>query len=765
MATLDQDREALAASRKIRRGAMTLADAAAYLPIQDMPQADTSDMEQGPEDDAMSFQDAQQVMFSRQGIASDATPEIMSATSEDAMAATVPGLSAPIDESWLSRFVRWADPNSAINIALELDESKLGEIGMAVVEEARIDEVSREEWLSDARKGLDMALQKSAEKSYPWPRASNVVFPLITQAADQFAARAYPAIVQNRNVVKGAVIGDDDGDEAQVDPVTGQPMGEAVPAGAKAARAQRIGDHMSYQFLEEMPEWEEETDKLINILPIVGCQFRKTYWDPAEARIKSLRISHEDLIVNYWARSMETAPRITEVLRLYPYEIEEHKNSNYFVDQDYALDATAGIDKQHPVTFYEQHRRYDLDGDGYPEPYIVTVHKETMKVARIVARWDQMEGIDFAGDEIAKINPVHYYTKYDFLPNKEGGLYGMGFAHNLKTLNEAVSSTLNMLIDAGHLQNTGGGFVGKGLGMMSGAVRFRPGEYKVVNAAGQDIRNSIVMMDHRGPSPVLFQLLGMLIEAGKDISSVKDVMTGEVRAQTMSPTVFMALVEQGLKVFTAIYKRVHRSLKAEFAKVYRLNRIHLPANTGFRVGDAMMEVSKADYEAGAAVVPFSDPTMVVDAQKMARTQVLAEFKDDPMMNGLEIRKRILDAAAIDDPDEVLKGEPAPNPEMLAKVAELKIRELEARTRFMVGFTQSLKNLADADAAVAAPFQQWAAMQMQQVQNEYERTVAAGSGSPAENAPGGPAGGAGTDGGPVGAMAPPPGNEGVPPILG
>lgn len=725
-----------------------------------------------PEDFDMS--DMQQGMFSRYGLGSEGQqPDIVEGVHTMHTPGPPPemGLSAPIEEDWITKFHRWADPSGAINIAAELDESELAGIAMRVIEEARIDDDSRDEWLQAAKKGLDLAMQKARISNYPWPSSSSVVYPLITQAADQFAARAYPAIVANRNVVKGSVIGDDKGVKKPADPMSammghngGPPVDEwLIEPGAKAARAKRIGDHMSYQFLEEMPEWEEETDKLINILPIAGCVFRKTFWCPVDQRIKSLLVQPENLIVNYWAKSMETAPRITEKIKLYPYEVEENKNSGFFLDVDYGISTEANNDRDAPVEFYEQHRRLDLDKDGYAEPYIVTVAKDSMKVARIVARWEQKRSFKVNPDRsVRKIEPTHYYTKYDFMPNKEGGIYGHGFAHNLRTLNEAINTTLNMLIDAGHLQNTGGGFIGKGLGMMSGQVKFSPGEYKVVNSAGQDIRNSIVMMEHAGPSPVLLTLLGNLIEAGKDISSVKDVMTGEVRAQTMSPTVFMAMVEQGLKVFTAIYKRVHRALRAEFQKVYRLNRLHLDEKAEFKVGEEWLTVTRADYEEGAAVIPFSDPSMVVDAQKMARTDVLAQFKDDPLMNGKAIRKRILEAATIENPEEVMETEPAPNPDLLLQLAEMERKRLIDKADFMVKVTQALKNMADADSKVNEPFQNWAAMQMQGLQNEYERNE---SQSEPADGPEGPGGGEGADPGPMGDMAAPPDDQGATPLPG
>lgn len=638
-------------------------------------------------------------------------------------AAAIPAQPA---ESAIQKLIRWSDPKCP-NIAEEIrngenGDSILNDIANRVVTEAEIDENSRTEWLDTAKAALDLAMQKAEPKSTPWPKASNVIYPLLTEAADQFAARAYPSIIQNRQIVKAAVVADDEG-YAPIDPRTGGPMMNTqvqppepawVPGkepGAKAARAQRIAEHMSWQLLEEMPEWEEETDLLLHVLPVVGCEFRKTYFDPIEGRNCSVRVSAFDMIINYKARSIRSTPRVTEILSLYPYEIEENKRSGYFLDIDYGSSDEMSQDPDVPHAFYEQHRRWDLDGDGYAEPYIITVHKGSQRVARIVARYDA-DGIKFSGPpnapKLVKIMPVHYYTQYNFLPNKAGGIYGWGFGHLLKSMNDATSTVLNQLIDAGTLQNTGGGFVGRGLSLQSGDLKFKPGEYKVVNALGSSVRDAVVPFKHNPPSEVLFKLLGLLIEAGKSISSVKDVLTGEVRAQTMSPTVFMALVEQGLKVFTAIYKRVHRRLKDEFEKIVRLNRIYLEQQTSYKVGNEWKKITRADYtEPGSGVEPISDPTMVADAQRMARSEFLMQFKDDPMLNGLEIRKRALVAANIENVEALLIMKPAPNPEVMLKTVELELKAVTARAQALVYMTQAIKNLAEADAKVMEPFQTWA----------------------------------------------------------
>jgi chaperonin GroES len=363
-----------------------------------------------------------------------------------------------------------------------------------------------------------------------------------------------------------------------------------------------------------------------------------------------------------------------------------------------------------------------LDGDGYPEPYIVIVHVDSMKVARITANYesDKIQADALTG-KIKSIPAVAYYSQYTFLPNVEGGIYGHGWAHYLLGLNQAINTTLNMLFDAGHQQVAGGGFIGKGLSLHSGEVRFRPGEYKMVNVPGSTVRENVVPLEHKGPNAALITLLTMLIESGKDISAIKDILTGEIKAQTMSPTVFTALVEQGLKVFTAIYKRIFRALKAELEKLYRLNSIHLPEKKTFTVADKSVTITRSDYEQDNGIEPVADPGMVVDAQKLARAEVLGQFKDDPMMNGREIRLSMLRAANIEDPDKYLAGDPAPNPEMIVAAGQLEINRMVAKSEVIKNIATALKAMAEADEKVTAPFSPWITAQIGGLQSAVEGT--------------------------------------------
>ncbi|MCF4166344.1 co-chaperone GroES [Zavarzinia compransoris] len=562
------------------------------------------------------------------------------------------------------------------------DDGELGRIGQEVKRGYDIDEASRADWKLRIERATKLAMQIAEEKSFPWPGAANVKYPMLTTAAIQFNARSYPAIVQGRDVVKPQVTGAD-------------------RDGQKIKRAQRIAEHMSYQLTTEMVEWEEDTDRLLVMLPIVGCLFRKTWFDPVEGRPMSMMVPPEDLVVNYKAKSLDSVPRISQVIRLYPNEVVERQRRGIYRDVALAKPQD-GDDDDAPMTFIEQHCRLDLDDDGYSEPYIVTIHEESTTVVRIAPRFDR-EGVTMGRDgRVIAIAPVQYFTKYGFIPSPDGGFYDVGLGLLLDPINETSNAVINMLLDAGTLDNAGGGMIGKGLRIKERDSSTAPGVWLPVESDGSALKDNIVPWPHKGPSPVLFQLLGMLIEAGKDIASVKDVLTGEQQQSNVPATTTLALIEQGMKVFTAIYKRIHRSLKQEFAKLYRINRLYVSPQAYANVLDEPAD-PQADYRGGDCdVVPVSDPTIVTDMQRLGRAQFLMQFSGDPLIDQVEIRKRVLAAASIEDAEKLLKppGPMPPPPDLVRAESDAKrvqIEAIEAMAKIALMRAQAVKALADAEA--------------------------------------------------------------------
>jgi len=581
-----------------------------------------------------------------------------------------------------------------INLVDELDPDQVKKIGMEVVRGYDQDKGSRAEWERLMEKAMELAMQVHKEKSWPWPKAANVKYPLLTTAAIQFSARAYPAIVQGEQVVKGMFLGPDQG-------------------GTKADRAIRIGQHMSFQLLQQIDGWDEDTDRLLLQMSIVGCAFRKTYFDPAEGHPCSELVPAKYVVYDH-CTPWRDLKRISQYMLLTRNDVIERMRGELFSEVQLTQPMGEADDPESPFEFIEQHCWYDLDGDGYKEPYVVTVVKETSEVARIVARFDE-DGILINGKgEVSKITPVSYWTKYPFMPNPDGGSYDVGLGILLNSMNESVNTVLNQLLDAGTLANTGGGFIGKGLNLKGGSARFTPGEFKPVDMSGGKIAESIYHMQFPGPNAVLFQLLGMLIEAGKDISSVKDIMLGDQQVNQTATTT-LALIEQGQKVFSAIFKRVHRSLGEEFQKLFRLNRLYLKPQDYFRFQDKALPIYLEDYQGdGTDVAPVSDPSLVSDTQEMMRAEaMMGQFKGDPFINQVELRRKYLKAMKEQDIDKLLiTNPPAPPPDPKALEVEANIKAQQVKVN-----SEAEKGMAEIDkiAAETANIQADTALKLAQAQ--------------------------------------------------
>lgn len=597
-------------------------------------------------------------------------------------------------EALLRQLIDWAD---SVNVADDLDDDIIASIGAKVVAEFGIDHASRAEWESKAKKSLERAKMKTSTKTYPFAGASNVKYPLLATAALQFAARAYPAIVDGQKIVKGQIIGEDAGvpvmgpdGQPAVDPQTGEPQWKVKP-GAKKAKAERISKHMSHQLINEMPDWEEDTDALVHQLPIIGCAFRKVWHDSTLNRRRSEMISAIDFVVNQKTRSLDTAPRGTHCYTLYPHEIEERQADGAFLDCDLGIANGAGDDTEAPHDFLEQFRFLDLNEDGYREPWIVTVHKDTSKVVRIVANYDPAK-LALRDDRLARIERYNMYVKYPFFRDPEGGFYDLGFGELLETLSEVIDSTLNQMLDAGHLQNSGGGFIGSGLRLKKAQLRFAPGQYHVVDAPGQKVREAIYNMEHPGPSSVLFQLLGMMVESGKEIANIKDILTGSQNSQTPATTT-LAMIEQGMKVYTSIYKRLYRSLKKEYTLLFELNAKHLDEQNYFTVMDDQLAVSRSDYDSASFdVFPVADPNVVTDAQKMARAQVYLEVSQHPMVNGHEAMKRFFEAMGAEQIEAILPPPQPPSPPPPPNPDETKLAIEKEKTALQMQLTEKKHEL-------------------------------------------------------------------------
>lgn len=602
----------------------------------------------------------------------------------------------------------------AVNLCDRFTAKDLQTIGAEVFNGYERDKWSRQKWERRTQAAMDLALQVQKAKTFPWPDCANIAFPLITIAALQFHSRAYPALISGTDVAKCRVIGED-------------------PTGAKTARAGRISMHMSWQVLEEDKGWEEGQDRLLINLPIVGTVFKKSFYNSEKAIVTGEVVLAYDLVLDYYAKSLDACPRMTHQISMFRNGIYSRVKKGVFRDvleEGWYMQPPATVSDQNqsrvdnrqgktppesdmttPFLMLEQHVNMDLDGDGYAEPYIITIESTSQSVLRIVTGFDQeADVLRNSKGEVIEVQRLEYFTRYEFIPSPDGGIYGIGFGVLLGPLNESTNSIVNQLIDAGTMAITRGGFLGRGAKIRGGVYTFSPLEWKRVDSTGDDLRKNIVPLDVPEPSAVLFQLLSLLINYVNRIAGTTDPMVGENPGQNTPAENMRTMIAEGSKIYSAIFKRVWRSMKQEFKLRYILNGIYMPLRKGFGEGQFVL---REDYLGNPdEVVPAADPNITSDNMMLTQAQFLAQRASSvPGYNPGAVERRLLKVMKVDGIDQIYPGVEktgAPK-DVKIQIQELKNeqsnRELEAeQMRWMIELQEEFRINTAEIAKIAAEIQ-------------------------------------------------------------
>ncbi len=534
------------------------------------------------------------------------------------------------------------------NIAADLHKDDLKKIAEDVTSRRTFDQQSRRKWEHITKKVIKLASLEKERKDTPFENASNFKHPLIATAVIQLAARLYPEIVRNGEVVKTAVLGDD-------------------PDNTKHQVARVIADHMNYQFLIENGYFKQLLDKVLNAYGLVGVTFVKTYYDPIKLRNINEFIPYQDIVLNSEMKSLEDARRVTHVLRMHKNEILEQIRYGVFNEiDDRLLDVeTVQYEGKEDQEVLEQHRYLDLDGDGYEEPYIVTVLTQSQEVLRIVARFDP-DGIKKnSKGKVICIKPIHYFTDFHCMPNPDGSFYSLGLGHLLYNMTHTVNTLVNQQIDAGTLANLQTGFFGSDIRIKGGDLKVTMGQYTKLNTAlNGKISDSIHPLTFKDPSPVLLQLLGIILAGAKELVSLTDTNMGQAQVQNVASSVMAAQLQEGTKVMSGIQDRTNRSLQSLFDKNYRLNSIFLDPQTQFALPGKQQGISAEDYKDTAIMIkPVADPNLSSSSERQRKAQAILEFGQNPLlaphMNGYGVGQYVCDAFDLDNPAQLLQP-PDPN---------------------------------------------------------------------------------------------------------
>jgi chaperonin GroES len=497
------------------------------------------------------------------------------------------------------------------NVAELLDGVALTVIANEVVHGYEIDEDSRMEWKDRLNKAMEIYNQNCEPKTEPWEGASNVKYPLIAEAAIGYSSRTLPELIRNDRIVKTVITGND-------------------PQELKLHRGENTAKYVSYQLLVESDDWQDGLDHSLQMLAVQGILFKKTYYCPIEEEIRSEICVPDYIVVNYATKSLTKAARITHIMQMRQNDIIERQRSGIFCS-DIELNKLLPESLENPqdndyeIEILEQHCWLDLDGDGYREPYIITVHKNSRTVLRIVNRFDEIKLTD--SGKVKKITATNYFTDYHFIRSGDGGYYSIGFGLLLYPLNSTINTLFNQLIDAGTLSVTQGGFIGRGLRIRNGNLSIKMGEWKVVDAAsGVDLQKSIVPLPTREPSDTLFKLLSLLMQIGENLASTTDISRGQQPAQNVAQGTINTLVDQSTKIFAAINKRYYRSLQKELKKIFILNGKYLK-NSKYRevLQDPQANVKDDFNMTTLTVYPVADPDMSSENKRLNRAIILQQL--------------------------------------------------------------------------------------------------------------------------------------------
>jgi hypothetical protein len=502
------------------------------------------------------------------------------------------------------------------NLADIMDERELDSLGNELIADFEKDQRDRREWIQTYVEGLKLLGLRYEERTEPWQGACGVFHPMLTESVVRFQAEGIMETFPAAGPVKTKVIG------------------RETPETEESAL--RVQNDMNYQLTEVMTEYRPEHEKMLWSLPLAGSAFKKVYYDPSKGRQMAVFIPAEDIVVPYGASNLETAERVTHVMRKTENEIIKLQEAGFYRDVDlgqpgYELD---DIEKQKAeengmsaiqddrYRILEMHVDLNLKGfehkdkkgreTGIALPYVVTVEKGTGTVLAVRRNW-------YEEDEL-HLKRQHF-VHYQYIPGF--GFYGYGLIHLIGGYAKSATMLIRQLVDAGTLSNLPGGLKARGLRIKGDDTPIQPGEFRDVDVPSGSIRDNILPLPYKEPSQVLFALFQNIVEEGRSFASSGDMNVSDMSAQAPVGTT-LALLERQLKVMGAVQSRMHFTMKQEFKLLKVIIADYTPEEYDYEPEDGDRKAKKSDYDA-VDVIPVSDPNAATMAQKIVQYQAALQL--------------------------------------------------------------------------------------------------------------------------------------------
>jgi hypothetical protein len=559
----------------------------------------------------------------------------------------------PVEELLSDEQIEETDDEFYRNLADEIDDDVLQDISQEVYDNFVADKDSRGEWESMFERGFDLLGLKLEEASEPFEGACTAVHPVLIESVVKFQSKATQELFPASGPVKSQIIGD--------------------VSEEKEDQAQRVEEFMNYQVTDQMSEYFDEFERMLFHLPLIGSAFKKIYFDSGLNRPVSEFVPIDQFYVSYYATDLRRADRYTHVIYRSPVEMRRDIAAGMYADVDLpeasapessvmsqkmdnimGLSPSGNNDPQYVLL--EQHCYLDLEGFEDEEdialPYIVTIEEKSRNILSIRRNYDK--------DDPRKEKKI-FFTHYRFVPGF--GFYGLGLIHFLGNLTMTATAAMRSLVDAGQFANLPGGFKAKGLRIVGDNAPISPGEFKEVEATGNDISKMIINLPYKEPSQTLLQMLNFVTAtAQKFADSTEQVIADGVNYGPVGTT--MALLEASSKFFSAIHKRLHKSQKEEFKLLGRINYEYLPDESMCDIPNGTLKVFRSDFDGRIDIVPVSDPNIPSSAHRMMMAQLalqLSQSSPPGMFDIEELNRTILNAANIPNIDKIMPSKPKPVP--------------------------------------------------------------------------------------------------------
>jgi hypothetical protein len=542
------------------------------------------------------------------------------------------------------------EPEFGANLAEYIDHSTLATIASDLIEDFQADKLSRKDWEKTYMEGLDLLGLKFEDRTEPWDGACGVFHPMLTDSIVRFQAQTIQEIFPASGPAKTTVVGKLTAD--------------------KTKQAGRVREYMNYSATKRMPEYRNETERLLFSLPIAGSSFRKVYYDPNLGREASMFVPAEDFVVNYGASDLATVPCATHIMKRNPNYVRKLQIDGFYLDIE--LDAPApdfsdleekiseltghqsGVaehDSRH--TLLEMHVEYDLPGfedqrggklTGIKLPYVITIEKSSQQVLGIRRNWIE-------GDE--KRLKREHFVHYPYLPGL--GFYGFGLVHMIGGLSKSATSLLRQLVDAGTLANLPGGLKSRGLRIKGDDSPILPGEFRDVDVHSGAIKDNITFLPYKDPSNVLYQLLGDLVNEGRRFASAADIKAADMNAEAPVGTT-LAILEREMKVLSAVQARVHEAMGKELQILADLIRQYGPKEYPYEIEGE--HTIADDFDERVDIIPVSDPNAGTMAQRIMQYQAALQLAaQSPQLYDLPLlHRQMLQVLGIQEAEKIVPSD-------------------------------------------------------------------------------------------------------------